>query len=427
MSECEMMEYDVIVVGVGFVGLFFVICFKQFQFDIFICVIEKVLIIGVQIFFGVVIEIGLFDVLLFDWWKNLLLICVDVKEDEFWLFSKIGGCKLLVLLGMNNYGNVIVLLGVMCVWFVLQVEVLGVDVFFGFVVVDIIYNEDGLVVGVCIGDMGVVKDGIYKIGYIQGIDIKVKVIVLVEGVCGSFIKQLIKCFVLDKNSDLQGYFIGIKELWQLLVGCVFLGKIVYSFGWFVDMCIYGGSFFYYLDGDCVVLGYVSGLDYVDLNYQLWEVFQQWKNYLMMKFLFEGGIIFLVGVCVIVIGGYQLLLKIEMFGVLLIGDIVGLFNVFKIKGMYQVICSGMFVVEYLVVNDFKFVGFDVKLCSLEVMVELKKVCNIKFVFKKGLWFGMFNVVWEIVIGGVLLWMLKNKVDWLLLYKFGEQEELKCDYV
>jgi electron-transferring-flavoprotein dehydrogenase len=427
MSERETMEYDVVVVGAGPAGLSFAIRLKQLQPDTSICVIEKASTIGAQILSGAVIEPQPLDALLPGWRDNPPPICVPATDDEFWLLSKTGGRKLPVPPGMNNHGNFIVSLGAMCAWLAPQAEALGVDVFPGFAAADTIYNDDGSVAGVRIGDMGVAKDGSHKPGYTQGIDIKARVTVLAEGARGSLTKQLIKRFGLDADSDPQGYSIGIKELWQVPAGRVTPGKIVHSVGWPADSRTYGGSFLYHLDGDRIALGYVSGLDYTDPNYQPWEAFQQWKNHPMVKPLLEGGSILSAGARAIVTGGYQSLPKVEMPGALLIGDTAGLLNVPKIKGTHQAIRSGMLAAEHLVPHDLKPAGFDAKLRGSEVMAELKKVRNIKPGFKKGLWFGMVNAAWETAVGGASPWTLKNKADWSMLHKLGQQEEPKRDYV
>jgi hypothetical protein len=75
-----------------------------------------------------------------------------------------GGRKLPVPPGMRNHGNFIVSLGALCAWLAPQAEALGVDVFPGFAAADTIFNEDGSVAGVRIGDMGVAKDGSHKPG-----------------------------------------------------------------------------------------------------------------------------------------------------------------------------------------------------------------------------------------------------------------------
>jgi electron-transferring-flavoprotein dehydrogenase len=427
MSDREMMEYDVVVVGAGPAGLSFAIRLKQLKPDVSVCVIEKASTIGAQILSGAVIEPQPLDALLPGWRDNPPPICVPATEDEFWLLTKTGERKLPVPPGMNNHGNFIVSLGAMCAWMAPQAEALGVDVFPGFAAADNIYNDDGSVAGVRIGDMGVAKDGSHKSGYTQGIDIKAKVTVLAEGARGSLTKQLIKRYALDKDSDPQGYSIGIKELWQVPAGRAQPGKIVHSFGWPADSHTYGGSFLYHLDKDRIALGYVSGLDYTDPNYQPWEAFQQWKNHPTVKSLLEGGTILSAGARAIVTGGYQSLPKLELPGALLIGDTAGLLNVPKIKGTHQAIKSGMLAAEHLAATELNPAGFDAKLRASDVMAELKKVRNIKPAFKKGLWFGMLNAAWETAVGGASPWTLKNKADWSSLHKLGQQEEPKRDYV
>jgi electron-transferring-flavoprotein dehydrogenase len=427
MSERETMEYDVVVVGAGPAGLSFAIRLKQLSPETTVCVIEKASTVGAQILSGAVIEPEPLDALLPGWRDNPPPVCVPAGEDEFWMLSRTGGRKLPVPPGMRNHGNFIVSLGAMCAWLAPQAEALGVDVFPGFAAADNIYDEDGSVAGVRIGDMGVAKDGTHKASYTQGIDIKAKITVLAEGARGSLTKQLIKRFDLAKDSDPQGYSIGIKELWHVPAGRVTPGKIVHSIGWPADNQTYGGSFLYHLDGDRIALGYVSGLDYRDPDYKPWEAFQQWKNHPHVKPLLEGGSILSAGARAIVTGGYQSLPKVEMPGAILIGDTAGLLNVPKIKGTHQAIRSGMLAAEHLAANGLKSAGFDAALRASPAMDELKQVRNIKPGFKKGLWFGLANAAWETLTRGASPWTLKNKADWCTLDKLGEHEEPRRDYV
>ncbi len=430
--ERDVMEYDVVAVGAGPAGLAFAIRLKQLNPEISVCVIEKASTIGAQILSGAVIETGPLDALLPNWRDNPPPICVPATDDEFWLLSKTGGRKLPVPPGMNNHGNVIVSLGAMCAWLAPQAEALGVEIYPGFAAAETLHDIDadgspGAVIGVRIGDMGVAKDGSHKHSFTAGIDIRAKVTVLAEGARGHLTKRLIKRFGLDKDSDPQGYSIGIKELWQVPEDRVTPGKIVHSFGWPADNNTYGGSFLYHLDKGRIALGYVSGLDYKDPDYKPWEAFQQWKNHPMIKPLLDGGTLVSAGARAIVTGGWQSLPKVEMPGALLIGDTAGLLNVPKIKGTHQAIRSGMLAAEHLVATSLSSVGFDAKLRASDAMAELKKVRNIKPGFKRGLWFGMLNAAWETITGGASPWTLKNKADWSSLDKLGAHEQPKRDYL
>ncbi|MGH8104976.1 MAG: 4Fe-4S dicluster domain-containing protein [Arenimonas sp.] len=426
MSERDIMEYDVVTVGAGPAGLSFAIHLKQLNPELSVCVIEKASTIGAHILSGAVIEPGPLDALLPGWRDNPPPICVPATTDEFLLLNKTGATKLPNPPQMNNHGNFIVSLGAMCAWLAPQAEALGVEIYPGFAASEILFDDAGAVAGVRIGDMGIAKDGSHKDSYTQGIDIKAKLTVLGEGARGHLTKQLVKKFNLDAESDPQSYSIGIKELWQVKPGTSQPGKIVHTVGWPADNNTYGGSFLYHLDKDRIALGYVSGLDYQDPNYQPYEAFQQWKNHPSVKSLLEGGTILSAGARAIVTGGYQSLPKVEMPGALLIGCAAGLLNVPKIKGVHQAIRSGMLAAKHAAQN-LSSEGWDAKLRASEAMAELKKVRNIKPGFKKGFWFGMINAGFETVTAGLAPWTWRVKPDYSALKKLDEQSSPKRDYV
>lgn len=430
MTERDVMEYDVVAVGAGPAGLSFAIRLKQLRPELSVCVIEKASTIGAHILSGAVIEPGPLDALLPGWRDSPPPVCVAATEDEFWFLTKTGGTKSpIVPPQMDNHGNFIVSLGAMCAWLAPQAEALGVEIYPGFAAAEMLYDDAGAVCGVRIGDMGIAKDGTHKPGYTQGIDIKAKVTVLAEGARGHLTKQLVRKFGLDAESDPQNYSIGIKELWQVPEGRVKPGKIVHTLGWPADSHTYGGSFLYHLDNNQVALGYVSGLDYRDPNYQPYEAFQQWKNHPLVKSLLEGGTILSAGARAIVTGGWQSLPKVEMPGALLIGDTAGLLNVPKIKGTHQAIRSGMLAAEHLAAQTeaLASAGFDAKLRASPAMAELRKVRNIKPGFKKGLWFGLLNSAWETATAGLSPWTWRCKPDWNTLQKLDVAEKPKRDYV
>ena len=424
--ERDVMEYDVVVVGAGPAGLSFAIRLKQLSPETSVCVIEKGATVGAHILSGAVIEPQPLDALLPGWRENPPPICVPAKEDEFWLLSKTGQRRLPLPPGMHNTGNFIVSLGAMCAWMAPQAEALGVEIFPGFAAAETLHDREGKVIGVRIGDMGVARDGSHKPSYTPGIDIHARVTVLAEGARGHLTKRLCKRFALAEGHDPQSYSIGIKELWQVDAAKVTPGKIVHTLGWPADNRTYAGSFLYHLEGGRVALGYVSGLDYRDPEYEPWEASQQWKAHPLIAPLLEGGSIVSAGARAIATGGYQSVPTTEMPGALLIGDTAGLLNVPKIKGTHQAFRSGMLAAEHLVASQLAPEGFDAKLRDSEVMRELHGVRNIKPGFKRGLWFGMANAAWETLVKGMSPWTFKVKPDYAATEKLGSAQPER-DYV
>jgi electron-transferring-flavoprotein dehydrogenase len=99
-------------------------------------------------------------------------------------------------------------------WLGQQAEALGVEIYPGFPAAEVLV-EDGKVVGIATGDLGVARDGEPRGDYARGMELRGKYTILAEGARGSLTKGIIQRFGLNKNSDHQKYGIGIKELWQV--------------------------------------------------------------------------------------------------------------------------------------------------------------------------------------------------------------------
>ncbi len=399
MSEREIMEYDVIVVGAGPAGLACAIRLKQLKADLSVAVIEKAAEVGAHILSGAVIEPQALDELLPDWREQPPPICIPVQQDQLWYLTEKGRQRLPTPPQQNNHGNFIVSLGALCAWLAPQAEALGVDVFPGYAAADVCYNDDGSVAGVIIGDMGVSRSGQHKDSYVQGIKIRAPITVLAEGCRGHLSKQLITRFALDEHCSPQTYGIGIKELWRVQPGKAQAGLVQHTLGWPLDSSVYGGSFIYHMDKDRIALGFVTGLDYADPEFRPFEAFQQLKHHPMVHDLLEGGEILSSGARAIVEGGYQALPQTEMPGALLIGDAAGLLNVPKVKGTHQAIRSGMLAAEHIAETS-SATGFDRKLRASPIFSELHKVRNIRPAFYKGLWRGFFRAAIETITAGKL---------------------------
>lgn len=421
MTEREVMEYDVVIVGAGPAGLACAIRLKQLAPERNVCVLEKASSVGAHSLSGAVLEPGPLDALLPSWRTEYPGMKVPAGEDVVRLMTRTGSIRVpgwaVRLTPLYNHGNFIVSLGQLTPWLAQQAEALGVDVFAGFAAAEALFDAAGAVKGVRIGDMGLTRDGTPGPNYTPGVEIHAPTTVLAEGCRGSISKQLIERFGLGAGADPQTFGLGYKELWQLPPGRVQPGRIEHTFGWPLDAQTYGGSFLYHLDDDRVYVGYVVGLNYRDPRLKPFEAFQQFKHHPEIKPLLEGGEILAAGARAIAAGGYQSLPKLEMPGALLIGDAGGTLNVFKIKGIHQAIRSGALAAEHLAETGTS-TGYDARWRASVGHRELHQVRNFKPGFKRGLYLGMLNAGLEALLKGRTPWTLENTADWSALARLDE---------
>jgi electron-transferring-flavoprotein dehydrogenase len=221
--ERDVMEYDVLIVGAGPAGLACAIRLKQLKPGLSVCLLEKASAVGAQMLSGAVLEPGPLDALLPEWRQSPPGICVPATRDEFALLTKSGRIRLPTPPQQHNAGNFIVSLGLLAPYLAQKAEALGVDVFPGFAGAVPLFNEDGSVAGVQIGDMGIEKSGEPGPNFAPGPEVRARITVLAEGCRGSITKQLVRRFALDRDCDPQTYGLGFKELWQLPEGRVEAG------------------------------------------------------------------------------------------------------------------------------------------------------------------------------------------------------------
>ena len=345
-AQRDVMEYDVAVVGGGPAGLAMAIRLKQQRADLSVCVLEKGSTIGAHTLSGAVMEPGPLDALLPAWRSAPLPIRVPVTRDEMRWFGRSGSSRIPWLPRyLHNEGNFIISLGGLVQWMGTQAEALGIDVFAGFAAALPLFDDDGSVAGVQIGDMGVQHDGTRGPNYTPGPEVRARLTVIAEGCRGSLAKVLIKRYRLDEKADPQVYALGMKELWQLPPGRVQPGLVQHSVGWPLDSKTYGGSFVYHLTDNRAYVGFVTGLDYRDPRFFPFEAFQQFKHHPTMHKFLAGGEILSAGARAISAGGYQSMPKLEMPGAVLVGDSAGTLNVPKIKGIHQALRCGMAAADY----------------------------------------------------------------------------------
>ncbi|MEV5121019.1 electron transfer flavoprotein-ubiquinone oxidoreductase [Stenotrophomonas indicatrix] len=343
----EVMEFDVVVVGAGPAGLATAIRLRQRAIDagreLSVCVLEKGSEPGAHVLSGAVMDPRALTELFPDWAERGAPLKQKVTRDEFLFLSETGARTTphaLLPECFHNEGNYIISLGEVTRWLAQQAEALEVAIFPGFAAAEVLYGDDGAVIGVATGDMGIEKDGTIGPAFERGMALHAKYTVFAEGARGHLGRQLISRFKLDEGKDPQAYGIGIKELWQIDPAKHEPGLVVHAAGWPLDTDTYGGAFLYHADGGKVAIGYVVGLDYKNPWLSPFEEFQRFKTHPSIRRHLEGGTRIGYGARAITAGGLMSLPKTVFPGGALVGCEAGYLNVSRIKGSHAAIKTGM---------------------------------------------------------------------------------------
>jgi len=386
----EAMEFDVVVVGAGPAGLAAAIRLKQLNPDLAVVVVEKGSEVGAHILSGAVIDpIGI-DRLLPEWRSEDTPIKTAVTDDRFYWLGPSGALRVpnfLLPPLMSNHGAFIVSLGNVCRWLATKAEGLGVEIYPGFAATEVLFGQNGEVVGVATGDMGVGKKGEHKDSFTRGMELRAKYTLFAEGARGSLSKQLIARFALAKDREPQKFGIGLKELWKVAPEKHRPGLVQHTSGWPLGDRTGGGSFLYHLEDQQVAVGFVVHLNYHNPYIAPFEEFQRFKQHPLIRPTFEGGKRISYGARAISEGGWQSVPKLVFPGGALIGCAAGFINLPRIKGSHNAILSGMLAAEHVAaalgegrVGD-ELAEYEDAWRATEIGRDLKRVRNVKPLWSK----------------------------------------------
>ena len=423
MSNREIMEYDVVIVGAGPSGLSTAIKLKQLSKDankdLSVCVVEKGSEVGAHILSGAVIETKALDELIPDWKIKDCPLKTRANDDKFLYLTETKSYQLPTPPQMHNKGNYIISLSDFTKWLAEQAELLEVEIYPGFSASEVLFNEQNKVIGIATCDMGRLKDGSEGPNFEQGIELHAKQTVFSEGCRGHLGKILIKKFNLDIESSPQTYGIGIKELWEISPEKSKPGSILHTTGWPLKSDTYGGSFLYHLDKNKISIGFVVGLDYKNPYLSPYMEFQRFKHHPEIKKILEGGRRINYGARALNEGGTQSLPKLTFPGGMLVGCEAGFLNVPKIKGTHLAMKSGIIAASTILENiDTKdeISNFEDQIKNSWVWSELYKVRNIRPSFKWGFWKA-------IVYSALDTYIFRGNAPWTIDHHGTDHESLE----
>jgi len=423
MSKNNTVSTDILIIGGGPSGLATAIhladLLKQKGLEKRIILIDKGNSIGSHILSGAVLRAEVFKKLLPEVDFNDIPLNAKVSKDALMLLSKKMKLKLpFHPPHMGNKGNYTASLGEVCRYLANIATEKGVEIYSGFAMSDLLYDENGKVIGAKAIDTGVDHHGEKMENFQPGSLVEAKLTILAEGTRGSLTKKLIDKFDLQKGKNPQIYSLGCKEVWSVPEGTIKPGEVYHTMGYPAMQCnVFGGGFIYGLNDNKVAVGLALGLDYADPTLDLHKAFSMWKTHPAVAKYLKNGKMIEYGAKTMPEGGWYSLPKLYTDNILIVGDSAGFLIMPALKGIHLAIHSGMLAAETAVTalekDDFSeqiLQQYETLVNKSVINKEMRRVRNFRQGFISGMIMGAFHFATQLVTGGAgLFGRLKSHPD------------------
>jgi electron-transferring-flavoprotein dehydrogenase len=410
MNDTNTASTDVLIVGAGPSGLATAIhladLLKKHDLKYRIILVEKGTAVGSHILSGAVIRAEILRELLPEVDFNEFPLNAKVTKDSILLLSESGSIQSPIHPPyMNNKGNYTASLGQLCQFLAAKAEEKGVEIYPGFAVSEVLYDEKGKIRGAKTIDTGVDHHGKPQENFQPGTNIEAKITIFAEGTRGSLVKTVINKFDLQKGKNPQVYSLGCKEIWSVPEGNIAPGEVYHTMGYPLNLHEFGGGFIYGLNGNKVAVGLVVGLDTADPTFDTHAAFQVWKTHPVAAKILKGGKLLEYGAKTLPEGGYYSMPKPYVDNALIVGDSGGFLIMPALKGVHLAIRSGMSAAETalsaFVKNDFSentLKEYETKINNSNIYKEMYPVRNFRQGFAKGMVTGAFMFGTHLITGG-----------------------------
>jgi electron-transferring-flavoprotein dehydrogenase len=337
MSNDNLIETDVLVIGGGPAGLAFAIHYADLagknNIPLKVMILEKAAASGNHTLSGAVMNLKVLESLLPATDLKTIPSATPVAQEDILFFTKNNAFGLPYHpREMSNKGNHILSLGALVGWLGGIAEQKGVELFAGVAGQELIF-ENGKLVGVFTGASGLDHEGKPMSNYQPPTEVRAKIIILAEGARGHLTKRLIEKFDLAKDKNPQVYSLGVKEVWEVPEGAFAQGRVMHTLGFPLSADQFGGGFVYGLSKNQVVIGYCSGLDYSNPAFDPHRALQMYKTHPRIAQIIKNGKLIKYGAKNIPEGGFFSLPQLFHDNFMIIGDSAGFVAMPSLKGIH----------------------------------------------------------------------------------------------
>ena len=417
MSERDVLNVDILIVGAGPAGLAAALRIAQLQKThaaepLTVAVLEKGREPGAHVLSGAVMDLSTLRDLVPDFEARGAPVACPVTRDDVYFLTRTNAWRLpFTPPPLSNHGCAVVSLSAVVKWLAGEVEEAGVDLFSGFAASELLYEND-TVVGVRTGDRGLDRQGRPTATFEAGVDIKASVTILCDGVRGNLTKTLIARHALDSGRQPLTYALGIKEIWEVPDDRLPAGRVIHTLGHPLGMQEFGGAFIYGLPDRQISLGLVAGLDYRDPLFDPHDAFQQLKTHPFVASLLRDATLVKYGAKALPESGWHSIPRLTADGVIIAGDAGGFLNSLRLKGIHLAMRTGMLAGETAFAAVRAGDTSHVRLDAYETAVrdglvghELRPVRNVHQAFGHGLLAGVAYAGVAMVTGG---WWVRDPI-------------------